>query len=627
MGQPMPWEDAPSTQATEPMPWEEDIVDPKMGGPRTPTYIESALTGAVEGIQPGLSAAGAGAISGGLKTLQGVGQSGDLNKFNDLLQNYRNARDQAQANVDFKLQSNPMSFRAAEGATSAFGVPVQMGTAATKGLMKLTPGILERLGPASAQVMQNTAPYAGAAVTGGMIGAGASRADLTKGEFGQAAEDTGVGAVLGSGLQKGMKMAGNALSGANLDGAAKKLAQIFFNTPPEVTQAYLDDPQRALNSPLRYQISKKFMDMVDNLQKMAQLGSSESRQILSEQNVKVNADEIKKAMKPLLDEIQTSAEGNLTGPRKEAYDYLKGVVDSFDKRARNVTSIPEPPMSDTMKQWMKENPSMIDSMAQYGALPAAPLPPSAPPPAIYSGNRLKTEIQDMQDYVKKWQPLPGQKTAPDDVLLQRGSGALNDLLKGKSPEYAEQMKQVAADTDLLKDASKLATSEGGLSNMFRRLTTDQAGAGQAPADTIKAFDQRMGSDFGDQARFAYAREMMDKGLTNGSRNVNLFSKMAESIPLVGKPLGAVAGATVDKMGGALTYNAVQAAAALKGIAREFGQTAPIQSVMKIKAVLGPIIAAVKQGNPSAIATLQLLQKSNPEAFQYLQNNPAQEPNP
>jgi hypothetical protein len=226
-----------------------------------------------------------------------------------------------------------------------------------------------------------------------------------------------------------------------------------------------------------------------------------------------------------------------------------------------------------------------------------------------STNRLKDEVQSIQRAID-YSTSGGSFSRIDDAIKKDAASALNEILKEASPEYRKQMIQVAKDTELLSKAKDLAASPQGYTNIFKRASVDKYGTGQIPVETLQEVDQRLGTNYVRQAEDAMVKEALDKSITNGSMNVNKFSNIAKGMP-GGQVLGPLVGATVDKYGRKATMSAVDAAIAIKN----FQKT---ESVQKVQEALAPFIEAARQGNPTALLTMQLLSRTNPNFSPELQ---------
>lgn len=510
----------------------------------TYTPVESGLLGAAQGASLGFADELEGGVKGTYNRLTGNSK--------DLVQAYQDARDKARARYELAREQNPGSFMTGE---------VGGGLATT-----LIPGLNVAKGATLG------AKLGTAAALGATSGLGTSTSDLTKGELQDAALDTAGGAALGGVTQGALSGIGAVAKQVTPTNAARKLSNIFLNTPEEITETYINNPQGVLNAPRRFQVAENYQGLLDKLKKETVEGSADSRKILANEGKTISGNTIADI---------------LEGKAKQIEDRAEGVLDDPEQLAA--------------VKWLK------DKASQYRAAPTEP--GIEPAERQLSTNRVKDLLQGI-DRSTEYETAPGKFSKIDDRVKKDVRGQFDDLLKGESPAYADQMKKVAEDSRLLENASDIGKSPQGLANTFRRLQTDQYGGGQVPRETLEAFDKRMGSDILDQAKLSTAREAFDKSITNGSMNVQKFSNMVRDVPVI-KHLGPIIGATVDKYGRKMTMSVVDNVAALNNIYKTQGPQEFIQQ-------LSPIIDAAKNGNPAAILTYQMLSKSNPEALQSIE---------
>lgn len=381
------------------------------------------------------------------------------------------------------------------------------------------------------------------------------------------AENAAMGAGIGLGTAGLMKGAGAAMRQMTPTNVAKKGANVFLNTPEEITDLYIKDPQKVREAPRRFEVVQKFRDLIDKLQNEVNSGSAQSRQILRSEGKTTRAGDIAKVFQSQADEIEARSEGIMgDDPQKlAAYKWLRAMQETFEANADKQLST----------------------------------------------NRVKDLVQSF-DRQTDWETGVGRYSRIDDAVKKSVRRQIDATLKADSPAYADQMQRVSADTELLGDASKLAQNEGAMSNILRRTQTDQYGGGRVPARTLESFDERMGSDILDQAKYAHAREAFDKSITNGSRNVNLFSNMLREIPGV-KHIAPIIGGSVDKYGRQMTMSAVDKAAALNKIWQSSGWQVFARAI-------DPVVQAAQKSEPSAILTLQLLEQLNPDAASAARGN-------
>lgn len=563
---PGPWEKYTSLSDSGPDvpsgPW--TIFSAQSSGGKRPLPQMPALSSALHGAAQGASFGFADELEGAARGLY----DRVTGKSDDLAQAYAQNRDKARGRYEKAREDNPASYMGGElagGLGSAF-VPGLGSLKAAKGA-----GLAAKL--------------ASAAKAGAVMGLGTSEADLTRGDVADAAEDTALGAGLGAATQGLLSGAGAALKTVTPKNVARKLANVFLNTPEEITDTYIANPKEVLSAPRRIDVSRNYQNLIDKLKNDVTEGSAQSRKILNDEGKKLASQKIADIFEGKAQSLAERAEGVMDDPETvAAYNWLKNRAEQYANKATPAVRDDKGRIVTRGYQDKKE----------------------------LSTNRIKDILQGI-DRSTEFETAPGKFSKIDDNVRKDVRRQIDELLKSQSPAYTEQMKQVAGDTRLLDDASSIARTEGGLANVFRRLSTDQYGGGQAPREVLEAFDNRMGSDILNQAKFATAREAFDKSITNGSRNVQFFKGLLENIPYAGKPLGAVFGGTVDKYGRKLTMQAVDAAASLD----QFLQRGDVQSYVK---AARPLVEAAKAGNTTAALTFQLLSQSNPQALKYLDTN-------
>lgn len=547
---PAPWEKYQSTDKAEAAgPWSKYKTEAPARIKNT--ELESTARGVAHGALSGFSDEGEGVLRTGKQVLTGEIKPQSLS---DLVTAYRSNRDIARGKNEQALEDNPISYTGGEvlgGVGSAFVPGLNFAKGAT---------LAAKLGTA--------------AKAGALAGLGTSTADLTKGEISDAATDTAAGAAIGTAVQGGLSGLGAAVKSLTPTNVARKLSNVFLNTPEEITDTYIKNPQGVINAPRRFEVAEKYQGLLGDLKGEVQQGSKASRDILRDEANIVKGSEIANIYNQKAEQLAKRSEGVWDEQQLAAYN------------------------------WLKDKASQYAPTKGEGAIIDRKL----------STNRVKDALQAI-DQSTEFETKAGKFAKIDDRIKTEIRHDIDQLLKGRSPAYTDQMKEVASDTRLLGDASDIAKTPQGLANVFRRLQTDEYGGGQVPRKTLEAFDQRMGSDILEQAKLSTAREAFDKSVTNGSRNVQFFKGLLENIPYIGKPLGAIAGGTVDKYGRQMTMAAVEAAGGLNEIYQREGIQ---QFIAKSK----PIRDAALKGNPAAIATFQILSQSNPQAIEALETQNA-----
>ena len=222
-----------------------------------------------------------------------------------------------------------------------------------------------------------------------------------------------------------------------------------------------------------------------------------------------------------------------------------------------------------------------------------------------TGSRVKDTIQALDKQVD-YDIGAGKFAKADQRMIKDARKQIDQMLKKASPAYAEDMKRVAADTQLLDKASKLG-SDKTLANVMRRVVNDEFGAGVFPKEIIQQVDARMGTDVLDQAHMALAREAFDKSITNGSMNVNKFSNWLQDVPVL-KYAAPLIGASVDKYGRKMTLAAIDTAHYLERVGDRFGYDRMMEAAQ-------PFIDLAGKGNkPAALGIMMIDEKYKREGL-------------
>jgi len=415
------------------------------------------------------------------------------------------------------------------------------------------------------------------ALSGAVAGAGASEADLVEGDIENFAEDVESGAMTGgltSGAIKGAGALGRAIKPREV---VKKGANVMLNTPEELTELMMDRGKEAImEAPKRYELVGKYQGILDKLKDKTIEGSRAARDEL--EGVTIKGSEVSSRARKIADALKARSEGVQDDPqRAAATGWLGSIEKGFKPKAGKAS----------------------------GLLDAKGLPIKAPViDKELSGSRIKDTLQAI-DRNTEWDIGAGKFGKIEQGPKKQLRKELDSLLKSKSPNYAESMKMVAQDAGLLDKASKMG-SEKTLANVFRRIETDEWGAGQFPREILEQVDARMGTDILDQVKLSYAREAFDKSVTQGSMNVNKFRNLIEGIPMIGRMAGFL-GAAVDKYGRKATMGAIDGAMYLEKVWEKSGAKG-------FKESLQPFIDQAKKGNYSAAAALQMAEQNHPEGF-------------
>ena len=496
------------------------------------TAVESGGLGAIQG----LSFDTADEIESGARALYEVATGPD--ELKDLLKKYRHIRDkEVRPRYDNARQDNPKSYMTGEigGSVATSFVPGLGVLNAGKGSKLLT-------------------TIGKGALSGGLAGAGASEADLTKGDVENFAEDVGSGAFYGGATSGVMKGGMDAISSLSPRNVVKKGANILLNTPEELTELRLDRGKDAImNAPKRHELVGEYKDILEKLKRETIEGSKEARAQLD--GVRFKGSEV------------GAKAGKIAG--------------SIDER---LAGIDDDPGRVAARGWLRD----IEEM--YKGKPEV------------TGSKVKDSLQTIQRSAD-YDVGGGKFVQVDDAAKKELGHELRMMLEGKSPAYAADMKKVAADSSLLEKANNLG-SDKTLANLFRKIETDEWGSGQFPREILEQIDGRMGTDILDKAKLSYAREAFDKNITQGSMNVNKFRNMMEGIPVIGRMAGLV-GASVDKYGRSITMGAIDAAGYLEQVYKKSGAPGFVEKAR-------PFMEQAKRGNYAAAVAIQMMKKTYPE---------------
>lgn len=413
------------------------------------------------------------------------------------------------------------------------------------------------------------------------------------------------GAVVGGALGAGLGAAGKVGSAVLYAAKPARVASVLLNVPEEAVQRYINSPASVNAARPRSEIVQDFLKRAEALKQDVVGGSKASRDILTNEGKTISGSELADIFDRHADEIATRSEGVMDDPQQlAAYKWLKSKAQAYRP------SIPEDVtdgLADHFEHhaagFQMEVPQLPPGMTARQAL-------EAEADKQLTTNRVKDLVQGLQNRTQ-YETAPGQFADVSDLVRQKVATDVNARLKATSPAYAKQMQSVAKDTGLLNDVGDLAKSPQGFDNLLRRT---QRGNTPHIMDSLNQFDQRTGggmmSELGDSA----VKDAMDRTATNGSRNVNLHSGVAESVGAAlggphgwaaGKLLGVLGGASVDKYGPAMARGAVDGASKIQSM---LNSSEGLQTLGKYA---GPLMDAAKRGNQSLAVTHFVLSQTDP----------------
>lgn len=521
--------------------WQEVSLNPEpsvSGG-------ESALRGAAQGALMGFPDEATG-LAGAVK--QTVFGDKKLSEFPEV---YRQERDESRANYEKAKSANPGLYTGGEIAGS-IGSAFVPGFGPAKGAK-----FLSQLGRAAA--------------TGGIQAAGLSSADLTKGEVGKLGGDIATGAATGAVMQTALTGAGKALKGLTPKEIAKKTSRVMLGAPEEALDQYIKDPSAIKNAESVSELATRLQVAADTLKRDSIEGSQTARSLLSQSGKTIKGQTIADIFKNTADDITKGFEGVEDDVAKvKVRDYLLSKVEKY---------------KDEITKPIRNEKGQIVQVAKRVE-------------KDLSANRIKDLVQDISNRAN-YETAPGQFNSFGDRISKEVRAKVDALLKD-DPYYAGMMKSVAKDTDLVNRLAPQVKDSDKAKNLIRAIGR---GRKEESADLIAEVDKRLGTDFVQAMRNSLAKEAFDKTATNGSRNVNLYKSLGEmgkdTNIWLGKQVGSLIGATVDKYGPAIAQKAVDMAVAIHKI----GNSHYLEGA---KTAMQKISDFAKKGDPAAVLTFQLL---------------------
>lgn len=475
--------------------------------------LEAAARGFAQSYTGGLADEATGAIQTAGDVLFGD------TKLADAVDQYAKRRDESRAN-----------YRVAE---------VQQPGAYTTG--QVAGGIAQAVTPGGTLLKgANLATKAG--ILGGIYGLGESEADLTKGEYGQALQDTATGALVGSAVGKGAEVLHNqatkyvgkikdALSNlkpgkALVSKGVKVAANVLGDVPGEVSEKVLKDPT-IIDNP------KSLADIADDL-----VGSANK-------------------LKNTLSDLDTRAVSTLSKvddiPSKDLIGLVRSeLVNKGVLTSQSGKLVPSSFAQD--KVALNKAKDVVRALSSSDTI---------------SEQKLKTLIQKMDKEID-WDSQAQSKA--NDLMQTLRKSFDNGVLKAKNPEYAARMKPVAEHTNLLEKLRKeFSLKSGGkgweatdrtvsrlksLSDDAMKLETMKPGS----QNLVKTVDEVSGGSLGRSLETNKLNRLMNADLTRGSKNTvqGALVGTVSGGPL-GAATGAIAGAAKDKYGRTAAINMLKKA--------------------------------------------------------------------
>lgn len=476
-------------------------------------------------------------IMGGIRAARDV--MGDKFELSDLPERYRQRRDEYRQYNELARQQNPKTYMGGE-------IVGGVGTS-------LVPGM-------------GAATLGKTAAMGGVAGLGLSEADLTQGQIGEAALDTGIGGITGGLAYGATKGAGALLSKAR----PKQIAKSYLGLPEPAYERLVKDPE-AVKSALSKaddfyglpDISRRLTDRIGDLKEEAISGSRAARETVDFEGTRL--------------------------PKQKLYDYLQGKLDAIKRSEGRIPDDAYAAAKDVLNKQMKKIEGVED----------------------LTGPEIMDRVREMRKAVE-YNQATGAIDSKSEAAIKEVARLYDQALKEASPAYTGIMSDAAQASRLLEQAKPLARSEQGAMNLVGSI--DKAG-NKFKADILRELDKRYGDTLSDDAMNAIAARIIDRSAAAGSQRVNLGSKIGGAIGAMfpgekfGKVMeagGAAAGAAVDAYGRRMAIPLVEQAAKIDRLIQTNRFSRPIADALK---------KAAEKGPQNLVLTFQLLSRDNPELAQ------------
>lgn len=450
------------------------------------------------------------------------------------------------------------------------------------------------------------------AATGAITGVGSSDASPITNPEGLAAAGL-KGGLLGGAAAGTFRGLGAAAGAAKKTFTPTRTASVLLGAPESAIERYMANRGAVNAAKPREQLTKELMESMEKFKEQRVLGgSSKSREILDEEGVEFAGDELADIFASKANQLKARSEGVWDDPTQEAtYAWLKSMEAKYRPKAFVEG---EQDLVDAMAR----DPEAVQAMGmkppeEIGGVYHEVLKPGDIERALrketertLSANRIKDLVQNLQRKTQ-YEVQPGKFADTDDLIRKDMAAQVNALLKGRSEAYTKQMDEVAKDTAVLNEVSDLAGSPQAMDSLLKRIQQERA---FFPAETLSKFDKANKSNFAGQLKDSFTKEAFDRGATNGSRNVNLYSKafaaVGQKLNLpFSEAIGAGVGAIVDKYGPKIGKKMVDTTIDVRRIINSSS------AAQRLGKFAGPLAKAAKEGN-HALAVTHLTFMQDPD---------------
>lgn len=535
---------------------------------------------------------------------------------------YREGRQESAQAIETAMAASPAA-AAAGGVVGGLLVPGPGTLGALKAARAIPQAVrASRVGKALAPTVKATAATAGDV---GAYAAGTSDADLTRGEFGEFAGDVAAPAAgFGAGMGA-LAGAGSLARGAGR--AAKPLgayaARTFLGADPRAIRRYqqrmaqIDALAKAGGADYE-QLAVNLRNKIGRLYNRASKGSSDSFDVLAEDAMV----DVARAKRNLLNRrARLAPNGRPLTENKKEVAVIDGMLSNLE--ALSATR----PQAAKLRQRAESLRAMgyfeqADALAaQADELASQQLVPA---------RDAKRFIQ-AADRVERGKGFEPGTYIPEAARAARSARrAVDRNLKADSPEYAEIMRDVSADTGAATRASDLIgkKSEGTGADYLRGLLFKDTRRKHDIA-RLRAVDKRLGTEGQatvDTAMDQAALDMFGNANTQGSRRVLAGGAIGNEFGPAGRIAGVVTGLTGDIYGARLARGTIRGGVKLSDSAERILRFVPAMQAQAPRAARVLQQAMRDRENPerAVVVTDFVLRQQDPEYRALREHMDAQE---
>jgi len=357
------------------------------------------------------------------------------------------------------------------------------------------------------------------AVQGAAYGAGASDSDLTKGEVGQFAKDTAMGAGVGAAIPPSIKVAGASLNaGANAaKWAGKKAFTGVFGVSESNVSKYLANPERINNAASLGEIKDLVDESVGKLRDAVEQGKAtesdakEALRTIKDQvtrglsDKKVDAKDALRASESLFEGARERVLAPLKAklaPTDRATDVASMVGDLKQKvidQSKQALSYLKPGDRVDLSKVYNSIDESLDRLKSAGTDEADAIAGKLQDykTRIMSKHWAQMDAQEAKkliqglDEITSYSPMAGAFDQAKNKAFKGVRSALDQSLKEGSREYEAAMQPVAKNAQLLDEANSAFGSPEVAVGKLGRLNTPR---GQFDRETLAQLEQATGKN-------------------------------------------------------------------------------------------------------------------------------------